>query len=138
MLCVSILNQKSISMQDCLFVKNGSSHCRISFEELQYVEAEKRYVRFVTAEKVYLTEGPLYKVEHLLPSDQFCRIHRSYIVSLHHAKQYDAKAVTVGSKQLPIGRHYRNMLSLKVLIIDGHMVLSGKEINHLFNPPGQD
>lgn len=103
-------------MQDYLFVKDGNSLFQVLFSELQYIESLKRYLRFVTVGKVYLSEGSLYQIENSLPSDQFCRIHRSYIVSFRYARHLNAKTVTVGDRQLPIGRRYRGMLWNKIII----------------------
>ncbi|MBL7739062.1 MAG: LytTR family transcriptional regulator [Chitinophagaceae bacterium] len=125
-------------MPDFLYVKYQGKHCRIFLTELQYLEAEKRYVRLVTENKTFLIESSLYKIESLLPSDQFCRIHKSYIISLQHAGQFDANTVTVANRPLPIGRHYRSILESKVLVINSRLSLTGKEINDLFNPPAED
>lgn len=122
-------------MSNCMYVKFEGKHCRILFEELQYIESERRYVRLVTAKKTFLIESSLSKIESLLPPDQFCRIHKSYIISLQHAREFDARTVTVASRQLPIGRHYRSLLESKVLVVNHRLKLTSKEINELFNPP---
>jgi DNA-binding LytR/AlgR family response regulator len=93
------------------------------FSDVQYVEADKRYVKFVTAERYYLTEGSICNVELLLPADQFCRIHRSYIISLKHTRRFNAVTVTVGDTQLPIGKEYRDRLKKKVILACSDMLV---------------
>ncbi|HEY6505036.1 MAG TPA: LytTR family DNA-binding domain-containing protein [Chitinophagaceae bacterium] len=113
-------------MRDFLFVKDGSKHVQVFFSQLQYIEAAHRYVRFVTADKVYTGEGPLYDVETALPVEQFCRIHKSYIISLLHTRHFDARTVMVGGCQLPIGRQYRGILPKKVNVVCGNAASAKK------------
>jgi DNA-binding LytR/AlgR family response regulator len=122
-------------MQDSLFIKDGGKLFQVFFSELQYVESAHRYVRFVTADKVYLREGSLNEVENELPADQFCRIHRSYIVSYRHTRQVDARMIIVAGRQLPIGRQYRGILLAKIAMTCTGMKLIRKAINDLFNRP---
>lgn len=124
-------------MSDSMYVKSEGNYHKIPFAELQYLKAEKRYVRLVTTHKTYIIEYPLYNLEHLLPPDQFCRIHKSYIVSLHHARLVDTKSVTVKEDFLPIGRHYRSTVQAKVLLINSKVKLTRRQITDLFHPgPG--
>lgn len=123
-------------MQDFLFVKDGPNLFQVLYSELQYVESIGRYVRFVTKDKGYLTEGSLYKIEEHLPPNEFCRIHRSYIVSLRHAKHLNAKIVTVGGTELPIGRTYRGCLWAKVTAISKGRGFSGTDSDYAFKSAG--
>jgi len=57
------------------------------------------------------------QVEETLPQDRFCRIHRSYIVSINHIKKFNNKTVNVGDKNLPIRDQYRNILMGKIVTL---------------------
>jgi DNA-binding LytR/AlgR family response regulator len=46
-------------------------------------------------------------IEEDLPSSDFIRIHKSYIVSIRHITAVRGNSVFLGSKQLPVGNNYR-------------------------------
>jgi DNA-binding LytR/AlgR family response regulator len=60
-------------------------------------------------------------IEEILPQDQFCRVHRSYIVSLNHIDCFNGKSVTIGQKNFPLSEQYRNILLKKVITLTPEM-----------------
>ena len=59
----------------------------IAIEEIEYLEAYGDYIQLHTAKGTFLKEHTMKFIEERLPSTQFVRIHRSYIVNI----QYVAK-----------------------------------------------
>ena len=55
----------------------------IPLDDIFYIEAEGDYVKLHTTKGVYLKEKTMKYFEENLPSQQFIRIHRSYIVNVH-------------------------------------------------------
>jgi hypothetical protein len=108
-------------MQDFLFIKLGKKFSKIFFTEIIYVEAVKKYVRIVTAKKVYLILASMCSVERVLPASQFCRIHRSYIISLRYTTDFDSDVVYIGEKIFPIGKQHSGMLHERVIILSGEI-----------------
>jgi DNA-binding LytR/AlgR family response regulator len=47
------------------------------------------------------------KMVDLLPADRFCRIHKSFIVSLSKVNTIDKGRVYIGKESFPIGATYR-------------------------------
>jgi two-component system LytT family response regulator len=94
-------------MRDFFFLKTNGKCAKIFFKELQYVEAVDKCVRIVTEKKSYLVLGCLYQVEEWLPPNEFCRIHRSYLVSLRHINEFSNDLVSIVDRELPIGNQYR-------------------------------
>jgi two-component system LytT family response regulator len=101
-------------MQDFLYIKEGVKVFQIQLSELQYVEAAQRYIRLVTTDRIYIIDGPLSEFEDRLPRDQFCRIHRSFIVSFKHAHQLGSRTVIISGRELPVGRRYSGLLWAKI------------------------
>jgi DNA-binding LytR/AlgR family response regulator len=50
----------------------------------------------------------LKELEDMLPSEMFIRIHKSFIVSIHHINSLDGNIVEVNDVKLPVGRNYKN------------------------------
>jgi DNA-binding LytR/AlgR family response regulator len=104
-------------MRDFLFLKNNSKYSRIFFNDLQYIEASDKYVRFITTDKTFMALGSLNQVEKRLPTDQFIRIHRSYIVSLRHTCEFTSEIVCIADQKLPLSRQYRTAFFEKAAIL---------------------
>ncbi|MFI5128412.1 MAG: LytR/AlgR family response regulator transcription factor [Chitinophagales bacterium] len=121
-------------MQDFFFIHDNKQYLQILFSEIEYIEALKKYVKIYTASTPHLVPVSLVYAESRLPSESFCRIHKSYIISLRHAKRFDHEFVFVGGKTVPIGKHYRDILQQKVNIwgrdLRDQVLLSDKTIDN--------
>ena len=104
-------------MHDFVFIKLGKKFSKIYFSEIRYAEAVKKYVRIVTPKKAHLVLASMCSVEKALPPNQFCRIHRSYLVSLQHTTDFDSELVYIGEKIFPIGKQYRGVLHQRVITL---------------------
>ena len=87
----------------CLFVRHNRRFEKIDFSAIHYVEANLNYMRIVTADKIYMVLSTMEQVEEALPPAQFCRIHRSYIVSIAQIRTFDNHRVYLADKTLPVG-----------------------------------
>lgn len=96
--------------RDFIFLNIQKKKVKILFDEILYIESQKEYVRIVTTKKVHVTKMSTHEIEDLLPSNQFKRIHRSFIVSISKIDSYTAELVEIGGIQIPIGRGYRDVI----------------------------
>lgn len=123
-------------MQDFLFVKDGRTHIRVLYSEILYAEAINRYVRLITTDhKVYLAKCYLSDLATMLPPELFCRVHRSYIVSIRQISRFSDASAYLGEVQIPIGKQYRRALPENIVAISGSQHLTKQQINDLFKPP---
>lgn len=104
-------------MHDFVFLKLGKKFSKLPYSEILYAEAVKKYVRIVTSKKVHLILASMCLVEKVLPSNQFCRIHRSYIISLYHMTDFDSDVAYIGNKIFPIGKQHKGILQERVVIL---------------------
>lgn len=95
-------------------IKSDYKTKRIFHRDILYIEGLKDYVKIYTTAGMDLTRLNLKGIEQQLPSDQFVRIHRSYIAALSKIETYQKSQVSIGSKTLPIGESYRNELLKKL------------------------
>jgi len=61
----------------------------IPVNDIDYLEADGDYVKLHTAKKAYLKEKTMKYFEENLPSQQFIRIHRSYIVNVNEVAKIE-------------------------------------------------
>ena len=97
-------------MQPFFFLRHNGKYMKIHFHEIVYVESCKNYVRIVTTTQTWLALLPMKQLEEHLPPAWFCRVHRSYIVSLEHVMAFDHTTVYLKDVPIPIGDHYKNRL----------------------------
>ena len=103
--------------QPYFFIKTDRQNVRICLSEILYVEALKNYVRIVTPQKNWLALLSMKQVEQVLPAGSFCRIHRSFIVSLDHLCSFDRHTACLPNHRLPIGECYRDALEQHVTVL---------------------
>ncbi len=91
-------------------VKSNHKTEMISYDDILYIESESEYIRIVCHDgRNVVTLFRLKNIENELPSTRFARIHRCYIVGLHHVSSYDRARVYLGDKiDLPIGQSFRD------------------------------
>ncbi len=70
-----------------LMVKTAGRINFLRTEEIDYVEAERDYVRIHNGEKKHLLREKISRLEQQLPADRFLRIHRSTIVNIDRIKE---------------------------------------------------
>ncbi len=106
---------------DAIFVKSEYKLLRIELSKLLYVEGLKDYVKFVVEgePKSILSLMNMKRAEEILPSDQFLRVHRSFIVRKDKIKIIERSRILFATEAIPIGESYRAALQeyLKVRII---------------------
>tara|TARA_R110002124_G_scaffold89812_9_gene229540 strand:- start:110 stop:817 length:708 start_codon:yes stop_codon:yes gene_type:complete len=103
----SLNNQQNKSSEEkqFLYVNAQYQKVRIDYEEILYVEGMKDYVKIFLQDKPkpILTRMNLKRMESLLTSDQFCRIHNSFIVSLDKITASLRTKVFFDNIEIPIG-----------------------------------
>ena len=78
------------SQNNRIVVKDGSKIKIIPITQLQYIEAADDYVKLVTQEGIFLKNKTMSYYESTLASQQFIRIHRSYLVNSQLVTRIDA------------------------------------------------
>ncbi|RYF84870.1 MAG: response regulator transcription factor [Chitinophagaceae bacterium] len=99
-----------------LFFNVNKRKVKVFLDEILYIESLKEYIRITTPNKSILTKYQLNEIEELLTTHHFLRIHRSYIVAKNKIETFSATDVEIGSKQLPIGRNYKDEV---MLVLEG-------------------
>jgi len=95
-----------------LFLKNSGKLIRLRLEEIYYVAALKDYVGIHLKDKRYITHGTLKNIEARLPSTDFVRVHRSFIVRLDKIAAVELPNVILDNDKgvVPIGESYSSKL----------------------------
>lgn len=104
-----------------VFVKSDYKLQKISFDDILYIEGVKDYVRItMTNGNKIMSLMNLKKLEDRLPSPEFMRIHRSYIVHMNKIEVVDRLRVVFGNTYIPISDSYKDNV---MAYIDRHTLL---------------
>ena len=114
--------QKTMREDRFVFVKSEYKLQKINFDDILYVEGVKDYVKFyfTDSSKNIMSLMNMKKVEEYLPSPEFMRIHRSYIVHMPKVELIDRFRIVIGDQYLPISESYKNEM---LKYIDSHSLV---------------
>jgi DNA-binding LytR/AlgR family response regulator len=90
-----------------IFIKDDKITYRIDLKDIYYIEAVGDYAKIITSKKTYVTCQTMKKMETLLPSNRFPRVHKSYIISVSKINSMEGNILNINNTQIPIGQTYR-------------------------------
>jgi DNA-binding LytR/AlgR family response regulator len=97
-----------------IFIKTDGKLVKVNFSAITYIEGLKDYIAVHTTTGKLISLDSLINMEAVLPSSQFIRIHKSYIVNIEKIEVIEKNVMFIGAQTLPIGLNYREAL-LKLL-----------------------
>ena len=92
---------------DFMFVRSDRRMLKIDFDTIIYIESYSDYIKIHLKNEIVVTRETISTVEAKLPSSQFLRIHRSYIISISHISSFTNEHVVINGKTLTISRSYK-------------------------------
>lgn len=92
---------------DFIFVKSDYRLVKIMLSDILYIEGMRDYRCIHTPAGKILTDQTFGSFEEQLPSSQFARIHKSYMVSLSKIESIEKHRVKIGKELLPVSESYR-------------------------------
>ena len=90
-----------------IFLKVDQKLVKILLEELLFVEAYGEYVKVYTRDKIHISLRTLTSLEEVLPSVDFFRLHRSYLVNIQHIAEIEDGMVRIQEHEIPISRRLK-------------------------------
>jgi len=109
----SIFNSKTqMNFQDtdCFYVRANYNLIKIVFDEIIYIEGLDDYIKIhLKNGNSIVTRMTMKNILDKLPSSEFIRIHRSFIVPRKIITAYNKSKVVIGKIELPIGVNYKDI-----------------------------
>ena len=108
-----LLSVQEKSRPEFMMVHIDYSLVRVNFKDILFVEGLKDYVKIFLAEasRPLVTRMNLKAIEEQLPTQEFHRIHRSYIVALNRIEALRKGSVAIAGQELPVGESFRDRLN---------------------------
>lgn len=102
-----------------VFIWQRNDYLKLTLDEILWIEAEDG-----SYSKIYLTNNrsmvvsiSLAVIEKDLPYSDFIRIHRSYLINLHHVNSLIGNTFNIEGKLLTIGSKYRESVFNRFIFI---------------------
>jgi len=103
---------QNLDAEDYLFVKADRKHHKIATDHILYIEGLKDYIRIHTKDEKIMVLENMKDILEKLPSNQFVRIHRSFIIPKNKIKVIEGNQIKMTNGDfLPIGETYRKLIS---------------------------
>ena len=98
--------QKPKNEQEYIFLKVGHRIQKVAIGDILFVEGMKDYLRIHTREEKIMTLLNFAKLEELLPSQDFARVHRSFLVAIDKIDHIEKNRIRIGDQIIPISDTY--------------------------------
>lgn len=110
---------ESKDSKDIIFIKSNSRLVRVKTKDIYFVEALKDYVIINTVNGRYTIHSTMKDIESKLPSNEFIRVHRSFIVRLDRIASIEQPNLIMedDKKVIPIGGSYKDELLKRINLI---------------------
>jgi DNA-binding LytR/AlgR family response regulator len=107
----AVINHTTDQHSQSIMVKSGTQLFKIVIDDIYYIEGAGNYITFNTKGRQIMALLPMNDILKMLPSENFVRIHKSFIISLKHIGIIEKARVIINGSPIPIGITYREQFS---------------------------
>ena len=101
------INKKDQSADKNIFVRADFSLVKIPLADILYIEGLADYLKiYIKDRKTIMARMPMKDMMEKLPSADFIRVHRSFILPFSKIEAVRGTTIFIGDKEFPIGRTY--------------------------------
>lgn len=105
---------------DYTFIKSGSKTVKVYYDKILFIEGMRDYLQIHTEDSKIMTLLNFKKMEELLDSQKFIRVHKSYIIAINKIDYIESNTIKIGKKLIPVSTTYKvafqNLLNKKNFI----------------------
>ena len=112
-LIVDSRKQATYAADRFIYVKSDYKLVRIDLDDIMYIEGVKDYVRIVlsNSSQPVMCLMNMRTLEEYLPTPEFLRVHRSYIVHMSKVQSIDRFRFVFGDTYIPISESYKDVVN---------------------------
>jgi DNA-binding LytR/AlgR family response regulator len=109
------LSETTFKEEPYVFLKVDKKLMKIKLKDILYVESLKDYIKVITVLGNYLVHKSMTSISEELPSDNFLRVHRSFLIAINKITSVEGNSVEIANSRIPIGRNYLEIAKQKIL-----------------------
>ncbi len=99
---------------DFIFIKENKVINKINCSDIFWIEAMGDYVKIKVNGKWHIVHSTLKQLEDKLDTNNFIRVHRSYIVALSKVESIEDGLLNIGGSSIPLAETYRTQFLKKI------------------------
>jgi len=122
---LAAINKASISLtaktkvnktevQETIFIKSGPQTHQVKVSDILYLQKEGNYITVFLKDKRILIRENMNDIFDLIPSADFVRVHKSYVVAIEHISLIEVHQIIINGEKIPIGSTYREPLRMRL------------------------
>lgn len=92
------------------FLKGDKKIHQIHIEDILFIEAYGNYTKVFLAEEMIVSHEKISTLEEILPTSDFLRVHKSFIVATDKIKSIEGNRIMIKDHTIPIGQTYKQNL----------------------------
>lgn len=112
---IDFLSSQELQLNS-IFVKVNYEIMKINLKDLELIEALDDYIKLYIKPTPVLTLMTLKSILEKLPSRDFVRVHRSFIVPINKIEKFSKTKLKVAGKEIPIGSSYNAVYDQLLLL----------------------
>ena len=91
-----------------IFVRDAGALKPVPGDQILFAKGEDNYTRLSLNDGAEIViSHTLKNIEEKLPKDQFCRVHKSYLININYIDLIVGNSLEIRGKSIPIGKTYR-------------------------------
>ena len=102
---------------DHIFIKADGKLVRLENEDILYVESMGDYVKFITADKKYITHNTIKNLEAQLDTQRFMKVHRSFIVNMARIDDIQENSLYIRGVNIPISKAHKGKVMQRIKVV---------------------
>lgn len=87
-----------------IVIKDGYNELKINFDEILFIKSDKNYIDIQTHNRKITSRNSLDQILNEINDDNFCRVHRSYIINKQKVTIKSSNFVKIENFEIPISR----------------------------------
>ena len=101
------MHNQGKSKEQFLFIRADYSLIKLNIDDILYIEGLDDYLKIhLVNQRPVVARMTMKAMTDKLPSNNFIRVHRSYIISFNHVENVRNKIISIGGEEIPIGSSY--------------------------------
>lgn len=101
------LSLRTDKKPDFIFVKTENRLEKVMIGDILYIEGMRDYQRIHTIHKKIMTLQGFSELEQLLPADQVCRVHKSFMVAISKIEAIERGKIKLANQFIPVSETYK-------------------------------
>lgn len=97
-----------------VLIKSGPQTYQVKLNDILYLEKDGNYITVHLKDRNILIRENMGDIFDLVPSTEFVRVHKSYVVALKHINMIEVHQLTVNNDKIPVGSTYRDALKARL------------------------